>query len=99
MIPFSEEELAYIARLDVAADIALLRAELPSLHQGCLRVLEISTTLLQRRLACWTCAKPLCTGGPVRAWPACNSPAHCRQLLNLSLYRCVHLLGVDTRMR
>jgi len=49
MIPFSEEELAYIARLDVAADIALLRAELPSLHQGCLRVLEISTTLLQRR--------------------------------------------------
>ncbi|KAK9844154.1 hypothetical protein WJX81_006193 [Elliptochloris bilobata] len=48
MIPFSDEELAYIARLDVAADIALLRAELPSLHQGCLRVLEVSTSLLQR---------------------------------------------------
>ncbi len=48
MIPFSEEELHYIARLDVAADIALLRAELPSLHQGCLRVLEVSTTLLKQ---------------------------------------------------
>lgn len=47
-LPFDDDELAYIARLDVAADIALLQRELPNLRPECLRVLEVATTLLQR---------------------------------------------------
>ena len=46
--PFDAEARAYIAALDAAADVALLRRELPSMHVGCLRVLTIGTTLLQR---------------------------------------------------
>jgi hypothetical protein len=41
MIPFGEEELAYIARLDAAYDIKLLRQELPSLRDESLRTLEV----------------------------------------------------------
>ena len=48
MVPFSKSELSYIANLDAAADITLLRTELPSLHEGCLRVLEVSTLVLQK---------------------------------------------------
>lgn len=48
MIPFSEDELDYIARLDAAADKELLRQELPSLREESLRTLEVATTLLQR---------------------------------------------------
>ena len=47
MIPFDEAELAYIGRLDARADVELLRTELPSLHEGCLRMLELGTLLLQ----------------------------------------------------
>ncbi|MEW5301641.1 MAG: hypothetical protein WDW36_004489 [Sanguina aurantia] len=46
-IPFSEEELAYIERLDVQADKDLLSKELPTLRAECLRVMEVSTTLLK----------------------------------------------------
>ncbi len=48
MIPFQEEELAYIAALDAGADKALLRRELPSLREESLRTLEVATRLLQR---------------------------------------------------
>ena len=41
MIPFDEEELAYIARLDADADAALLQREFPWLRQGCLRTLQV----------------------------------------------------------
>ena len=47
MIPFDDEELAYIAALDPDADVELLRRELPSLRDSCLRTLEVSTTLLK----------------------------------------------------
>ncbi|KAF8072520.1 PI4KG7 [Scenedesmus sp. PABB004] len=47
-LPFDAEELAYIARLDARADVALLQRELPNLRPECLRVLEVATTLLQR---------------------------------------------------
>lgn len=41
MLPFGREELDYIARLDVKADIALLRRELPSIREESLRMLEV----------------------------------------------------------
>ena len=50
MIPFDDEELEYIARLDAQADADLLRRELPSLRDSCLRTMEVSTTLLQVRV-------------------------------------------------
>ena len=42
-IPFSDEVKAYVARLDAAADAALLREKLPALRQECIRCLEVST--------------------------------------------------------
>lgn len=48
MIPFSEDELEYIARLDAEADMDLLRRELPSLREESLRTLQVATILLQR---------------------------------------------------
>ena len=47
-LPFSAEALAFIAALDGEADAALLRRELPMLREGCLRVLQLTTLLLQR---------------------------------------------------
>jgi len=47
MIPFDDEELAYIARLDAGADAAHLRAELPGLREASLRTLAVATALLQ----------------------------------------------------
>jgi hypothetical protein len=58
MIPFDEAELGYIARLDAAADVDMLRTELPSLHEGCLRMLELGTLLLQ-----------MCAAGPLLLSP------------------------------
>jgi hypothetical protein len=46
-IPFSKEELEYIDRLDPAFDCSLLREELPSLREACLRMLVLSTTFLK----------------------------------------------------
>ena len=48
MMPFGQEELEYIARLDPKADADLLRRELPGIHEESLRLLEVSTTLLKR---------------------------------------------------
>lgn len=47
MIPFDEEELDYIARLDADADAALLRAELPGLREASLRTLAVACALLK----------------------------------------------------
>jgi len=48
MLPFSDDELAYIRSLDAAADRELLARELPVLRPECVRVLELTTALLQR---------------------------------------------------
>ena len=58
MIPFSEDELDYIARLDAEADMDLLRRELPSLREESLRTLQVATILLQR---CAAAGDPYCT--------------------------------------
>jgi hypothetical protein len=47
-MPFSEEELAYIAKLDPKGDISMLYRELPMLRVQSLRILEVSTTLLKK---------------------------------------------------
>ena len=47
-MPFSDEELQYIANLDAEADVALLERELPSLRIESLRTLQVATALLQR---------------------------------------------------
>lgn len=41
MIPFDEEELAYILRLDAAKDVEFLRRVLPWLPEGSLRTLQV----------------------------------------------------------
>jgi hypothetical protein len=51
MMPFSKEELAYIERLDPAADCELLRRELPALRPECGRTLQVATALLQAAAA------------------------------------------------
>lgn len=47
MMPFTEEELAYIGRLDAEADAALLQQQLPCLRVESLRTLQVATTLLK----------------------------------------------------
>jgi len=54
-MPFSKESLDYIANLDPRKDSKLLRQELPTLRTECLRVLEVSTTLLQRAAVAGLC--------------------------------------------
>ena len=51
MMPFSQEELQYIASLDAEADIELLRRELPDIKEASFRVLELSTLLLKKAAA------------------------------------------------
>eukprot|EP00873_Tetraselmis_striata_P033560 jgi/Tetstr1/453824/TSEL_040775.t1 len=48
MLPFDEEELEYIEELDVEADLAVLRSQLPMLREDCLRTLVVSTTILKK---------------------------------------------------
>eukprot|EP00250_Pteridium_aquilinum_P010837 c19661_g2_i1 orf=1-1401(-) len=50
-LPFSEEELDYINRLDGGKDAVILRNELPMLREACLRMLILSTTVLKRAAA------------------------------------------------
>ena len=72
MIPFSEDELEYIARLDAEADMDLLRRELPSLREESLRTLQVATILLQR---CAAAGDPSCIALPphcIFAYWACN---------------------------
>lgn len=54
-VPFSEEELDYIRRLDVKKDVDMLQAELPMLREASLRMLILSTTFLQKAAAAGFC--------------------------------------------
>eukprot|EP00212_Chloropicon_laureae_P005775 CAMPEP_0197493872 /NCGR_PEP_ID=MMETSP1311-20131121/25190_1 /TAXON_ID=464262 /ORGANISM="Genus nov. species nov., Strain RCC856" /LENGTH=777 /DNA_ID=CAMNT_0043039177 /DNA_START=418 /DNA_END=2751 /DNA_ORIENTATION=- len=47
-MPFTDEELDYIADLDPKADVAMLRRELPMLREESLRILQIGTILLKK---------------------------------------------------
>mmetsp|Transcript_11544 Transcript_11544/g.20497 ORF Transcript_11544/g.20497 Transcript_11544/m.20497 type:complete len:871 (+) Transcript_11544:310-2922(+) len=51
MLPFSEEDLAYIESLNVEDDVALLHAELPTLRPACILVMQMATELLKRGAA------------------------------------------------
>jgi hypothetical protein len=42
-VPFSDEVKQYVANLDAAADVAMLRERLPALREECLRCLEMTT--------------------------------------------------------
>lgn len=54
-IPFSEEELEYIANLDPVKDAEMLRMELPMIRKACLRVLMLSTIFLKEAAAFGLC--------------------------------------------
>uniref|UniRef100_A0ACD6ACP7 Uncharacterized protein n=1 Tax=Avena sativa TaxID=4498 RepID=A0ACD6ACP7_AVESA len=54
-IPFSVEELQYIANLDPVKDAEMLRTELPMIHEASLRVLVLSTTFLKAAVASGLC--------------------------------------------
>uniref|UniRef100_A0A0D9XET0 1-phosphatidylinositol 4-kinase n=1 Tax=Leersia perrieri TaxID=77586 RepID=A0A0D9XET0_9ORYZ len=54
-IPFTEEELEYIANLDPAKDAEMLRMELSFIREACLRVLVLSTTFLKEAAAFGLC--------------------------------------------
>ncbi|WOL12327.1 phosphatidylinositol 4-kinase gamma 6-like [Canna indica] len=54
-IPFSEDELKYIASLDPVKDSEMLRMELPMIREACLRVLILSTIFLKEAAAFGLC--------------------------------------------
>ncbi|XP_073098592.1 phosphatidylinositol 4-kinase gamma 7 isoform X2 [Elaeis guineensis] len=54
-IPFSEDELEYIANLDPVRDSDMLRMELPMIREACLRVLILSTIFLKEAAAFGLC--------------------------------------------
>ncbi|KAL0380669.1 UNVERIFIED_CONTAM: Phosphatidylinositol 4-kinase gamma 5 [Sesamum angustifolium] len=54
-IPFSDDELAYIANLDPARDSEMLRSELPMIREACLRVLFVCTIFLKEAAAYGLC--------------------------------------------
>ncbi|KAL5723338.1 Phosphatidylinositol 4-kinase gamma 7 [Ranunculus cassubicifolius] len=54
-IPFSEEELEYIANLDPLKDCDMLRLELPMIREACLRVLVLCTIFLKEAAAFGLC--------------------------------------------
>lgn len=54
-IPFSDDELEYIANLDPAKDSDMLRMELPMIREACLRVLVLCTIFLKEAAAFGLC--------------------------------------------
>ncbi|XP_062228677.1 phosphatidylinositol 4-kinase gamma 5-like [Phragmites australis] len=54
-IPFSEDELEYIANLDPMKDADMLLMELPMIREACLRVLILSTIFLKEATAFGLC--------------------------------------------
>ncbi|KAJ6847995.1 phosphatidylinositol 4-kinase gamma 5-like [Iris pallida] len=54
-IPFSDDELEYIAKLDPGRDSDMLRMELPMIHEACLRVLVLCTIFLKEAAAFGLC--------------------------------------------
>ncbi|XP_074296033.1 phosphatidylinositol 4-kinase gamma 7-like [Silene latifolia] len=54
-LPFSEEELDYISRLDPYKDCEMLWTELPMIREACLRVLVLCTIFLKEAAASGLC--------------------------------------------
>ncbi|XVE91689.1 hypothetical protein REPUB_Repub01dG0032200 [Reevesia pubescens] len=54
-IPFSEDELEYIEKLDPNKDCEMLRRELPMIREACLRVLVLCTIFLKEAAAFGLC--------------------------------------------
>jgi len=54
-IPFSEDELDYIDKLDPYEDCRMLRSELPMIREACLRVLVLCTIFLKEAAAYGLC--------------------------------------------
>ncbi|KAG2596770.1 phosphatidylinositol 4-kinase gamma 1-like [Panicum virgatum] len=54
-LPFSDDELAYVASLDPFEDAETLRAELPSLREPAIRILTLCTIFLKRAAAAGLC--------------------------------------------
>lgn len=54
-VPFSESEVDYISNLDPFKDAELLRTELPSLSEACIRVLVLCTIFLKQAAAAGLC--------------------------------------------
>lgn len=54
-IPFSDDELDYIANLDPMKDADMLRMELPMIREACLRVLILSTIFLKEATSFGLC--------------------------------------------
>ncbi|XP_008243790.1 PREDICTED: phosphatidylinositol 4-kinase gamma 7 [Prunus mume] len=54
-IPFSDDELEYIEKLDPYEDCEMLRRELPMIREACLRVLVLSTIFLKEAAAYGLC--------------------------------------------
>ncbi|KAI3719947.1 hypothetical protein L6452_20853 [Arctium lappa] len=54
-IPFSEDELEYIEKLDPHRDSEMLRRELPIIREACLRVLILCTVFLKEAAAYGLC--------------------------------------------
>lgn len=54
-IPFTDDELEYIKKLDPIRDSDMLRSELPMIREACLRVLVLSTIFLKEAAAYGLC--------------------------------------------
>ncbi|KAI3731649.1 hypothetical protein L1987_62838 [Smallanthus sonchifolius] len=54
-IPFSEDELEYIEKLDPYHDSEMLKTELPMIREACLRVLILSTVFLKEAASYGLC--------------------------------------------
>ncbi|KAJ8774551.1 hypothetical protein K2173_016997 [Erythroxylum novogranatense] len=54
-IPFSDDELEYIEKLDPAKDCEMLRSELPMIREACLRVLVLCTIFLKEAATSGLC--------------------------------------------
>jgi hypothetical protein len=54
-LPFTDDELAYVASLDPFKDAETLRAELPSLKEPAIRILTVCTIFLKRAAAAGLC--------------------------------------------
>ncbi|KAJ9163465.1 hypothetical protein P3X46_023131 [Hevea brasiliensis] len=54
-IPFSDDELEYIQKLDPGRDCDMLRSELPMIREACLRVLVLCTIFLKEAAAAGLC--------------------------------------------
>uniref|UniRef100_A0A7N0ZUV1 1-phosphatidylinositol 4-kinase n=1 Tax=Kalanchoe fedtschenkoi TaxID=63787 RepID=A0A7N0ZUV1_KALFE len=54
-VPFSELELEYISNLEPYKDAEMLRSELPSVREPCLRVMILCTIFLKRAAAAGLC--------------------------------------------